>query len=224
MSSAASLWNHKHQDCSSLHFSRFSLWPAKDLIHAGIRLQSSSLCTLWRNMHASQSHSRKRLMALVMLRMQALCDMGFSAIDIITTLFRIVRNFNMHEFLKLEYIRVGYRMHLLLLPPSGSGPAEGLATCFMACFAMSGLMLLSCRFVQSRNIMHTGTHWHISHGGMKSGVNAFSFRHWQFCALHSLCRADRPRLAFVCHWYEERSALARQDPLSPCCVTIFCGL
>ena len=39
--------------------------------------------------------------------MQALCDMGFSAIDIITTLFRIVRNFTMHEFLKPEYIRVG---------------------------------------------------------------------------------------------------------------------
>ncbi|KAK9864520.1 hypothetical protein WJX84_004476 [Apatococcus fuscideae] len=41
--------------------------------------------------------------------MRALCDMGFSAIDIITTLFRIVRNFTMHEFLKLEYIReVGF--------------------------------------------------------------------------------------------------------------------
>ncbi len=39
---------------------------------------------------------------------QALCDMGFSAIDIITTLFRIVRNYNMHEFLKLEFIRVSH--------------------------------------------------------------------------------------------------------------------
>lgn len=38
---------------------------------------------------------------------QALCDMGYSASDIITTLFRVVRNFGgMNEYLKLEYIKV----------------------------------------------------------------------------------------------------------------------
>lgn len=39
---------------------------------------------------------------------QALCDMGYSASDIITTLFRVVRNYGgMNEYLKLEYIKVG---------------------------------------------------------------------------------------------------------------------
>lgn len=39
--------------------------------------------------------------------MRALCDMGYSASDIITILFRVVRNYNagMTEFLKLEYIK-----------------------------------------------------------------------------------------------------------------------
>ncbi|KAK9823633.1 hypothetical protein WJX72_004352 [[Myrmecia] bisecta] len=41
--------------------------------------------------------------------MRALCDLGYSAMDIITTVFRVVRNFNMDEFLKLEFIReVGF--------------------------------------------------------------------------------------------------------------------
>lgn len=38
---------------------------------------------------------------------QALCDLGYSAMDIITTLFRVVRNYQTEEFLKLEFIRVG---------------------------------------------------------------------------------------------------------------------
>ena len=38
--------------------------------------------------------------------LQALCDLGYSAMDIITTLFRVVRNYNMQEFLKLEFIKV----------------------------------------------------------------------------------------------------------------------
>ena len=41
---------------------------------------------------------------------QALCDMGYSASDIITILFKVVRNStSMHEFVKLEYIKVGGR-------------------------------------------------------------------------------------------------------------------
>ena len=40
---------------------------------------------------------------------QALCDMGYSASDIITILFRVVRNFaGMNEYLKLEYVKVGH--------------------------------------------------------------------------------------------------------------------
>ena len=40
--------------------------------------------------------------------LQALCDLGYSAMDIITTVFRVVRNYDMHEFLKLEFIKVIY--------------------------------------------------------------------------------------------------------------------
>lgn len=35
-----------------------------------------------------------------------LCDLGYSAMDIITTLFRVVRSFKAEEFMKLEYIKV----------------------------------------------------------------------------------------------------------------------
>lgn len=38
--------------------------------------------------------------------MKQLYDLGYSATDIITTLFRVVKNYDMAEFLKLEYIRV----------------------------------------------------------------------------------------------------------------------
>ena len=48
--------------------------------------------------------------------MKALCDMGYSASDIITILFRVVRNNqNMHEFLKLEYIKVIGFCHMRIL-------------------------------------------------------------------------------------------------------------
>jgi replication factor C subunit 2/4 len=39
--------------------------------------------------------------------MMSLCSMGYSAMDIITTVFRVVRNYDMEEFLKLEFIKVG---------------------------------------------------------------------------------------------------------------------
>jgi len=40
--------------------------------------------------------------------LQALWDQGYSATDIISILFRVVRNNGqLHEFLKLEYIKVG---------------------------------------------------------------------------------------------------------------------
>lgn len=40
--------------------------------------------------------------------MRALCDMGYSASDIITILFRVVRSLpQLNEYLKLEYIKVG---------------------------------------------------------------------------------------------------------------------
>ena len=41
-----------------------------------------------------------------MVALQVLCDLGYSDMDIITTLFRVVRNFQAEEFLKLEFIRV----------------------------------------------------------------------------------------------------------------------
>lgn len=48
--------------------------------------------------------------------MKALCDMGYSASDIITILFRVIRNHqNLHEFLKLEYIKVVGFCHMRIL-------------------------------------------------------------------------------------------------------------
>jgi replication factor C subunit 2/4 len=38
--------------------------------------------------------------------LKQLHDLGYSATDIITTLFRVVKNYEMVEFLKLEFIRV----------------------------------------------------------------------------------------------------------------------
>lgn len=39
--------------------------------------------------------------------MQKICDLGYSAMDIIQTFFRVVKNDpRMPEFLKLEFIRV----------------------------------------------------------------------------------------------------------------------
>lgn len=75
---------------------------------------------------------------------QALCDMGYSASDIITTLFRVVRNFGgMNEYLKLEYIKVGRRGDEDWLGPrpgggcglhsaarvGGGWPGSGSSTC-----------------------------------------------------------------------------------------------
>lgn len=40
--------------------------------------------------------------------LKQLYDLGYSASDIITTLFRVVKNYEMVEFLKLEYIRVSF--------------------------------------------------------------------------------------------------------------------
>jgi len=37
--------------------------------------------------------------------MKGLCDMGYSAMDIITTLFKVARNSDLQEFLKLEYLK-----------------------------------------------------------------------------------------------------------------------
>lgn len=48
---------------------------------------------------------------------QALCDMGYSASDIITTLFRVVKSSpGMNEYLKLEYIKVRRRHAALPCP------------------------------------------------------------------------------------------------------------
>ena len=41
--------------------------------------------------------------------MTELWNLGYSATDIITTLFRVVRNLDMQEYLKLEYIKVGQK-------------------------------------------------------------------------------------------------------------------
>lgn len=57
----------------------------------------SLLCVPW---NAAQFHA-------TCLASQVLCDSGYSSMDIITTLFRVTRNSDMVEFLKLEYLKVG---------------------------------------------------------------------------------------------------------------------
>ena len=44
---------------------------------------------------------------LLYMCVQVLCDLGYSATDIITTLFRVTKNADAHEFVKLEFLRVG---------------------------------------------------------------------------------------------------------------------
>ena len=56
--------------------------------------------TIWDNQPASKLPPESAV------AMQVLCDLGYSAMDIITTLFRVVRSFKAEEFLKLEYIKV----------------------------------------------------------------------------------------------------------------------
>jgi Replication factor C C-terminal domain len=53
-------------------------------------------------------HATKQLREAICatLRMQVLFDQGYSAMDIITTMFRVVRNYDLPEFVKLEYIKV----------------------------------------------------------------------------------------------------------------------
>jgi len=46
--------------------------------------------------------------------LQKLFDSGYSAIDIITTVFRVTRNSNIPEFLKLEFLKVRHPPQLLV--------------------------------------------------------------------------------------------------------------
>lgn len=66
-----------------------------------------SFCSCWLSLGTpkgcSSSLSPDAYMGMCV---QELCKLGYSAMDIITTLFRIVRSFGMDEYLKLEYIKV----------------------------------------------------------------------------------------------------------------------
>eukprot|EP00249_Psilotum_nudum_P036657 c8306_g1_i1 orf=221-1222(+) len=64
--------------------------------------------------------------------MKQLFDLGYSASDIVTTLFRVVKNYDMPEFLKLEYIKeVGFA-HMRI--------ADGVGTLLQ----LSGLLAKLC--------------------------------------------------------------------------------
>lgn len=68
--------------------------------------------------------------------MQDLYALGYAASDIITTVFRVVRNFEMQEYLKLEFMReVGYCQMRI---------AEGVASQLQ----MSGLLAKLCLLAQ----------------------------------------------------------------------------
>ena len=40
--------------------------------------------------------------------LKQLYDLGYSPTDIITTLFRVIKNYDMEEYLKLEFMKVVY--------------------------------------------------------------------------------------------------------------------
>ncbi|GFH18182.1 DNA replication factor C complex subunit 2, partial [Haematococcus lacustris] len=66
--------------------------------------------------------------------MKTLCDSGYSSMDIITTLFRVVRNSDLAEFLKLEFLKeVGF-CHMRI----GDGVNSRLQ--------LSGLLAKLCRY------------------------------------------------------------------------------
>lgn len=44
-------------------------------------------------------------------RLDQIWKQGFAAVDIITTLFKVVKSFEMAEFLKLEFIKVSFKLH-----------------------------------------------------------------------------------------------------------------
>lgn len=44
--------------------------------------------------------------------LKQLYDLGYSPTDIITTLFRIIKNYDMAEVLKLEFLKVKYLFRL----------------------------------------------------------------------------------------------------------------
>ena len=47
-------------------------------------------------------------------------DLGYSATDIITTLFRVIKNYDMPEYLKLEFIRETGFAHMRISDGVGS--------------------------------------------------------------------------------------------------------
>lgn len=53
-------------------------------------------------------------------RLKSLYDLGYSATDIITTLFRVIKNYDMPEYLKLEFIRETGFAHMRISDGVGS--------------------------------------------------------------------------------------------------------
>eukprot|EP01018_Ginkgo_biloba_P012607 Gb_10902 [translate_table: standard] len=53
-------------------------------------------------------------------RLKKLYDLGYSATDIITTLFRVIKNYDIPEYLKLEFIRETGFAHMRISDGVGS--------------------------------------------------------------------------------------------------------
>lgn len=67
---------------------------------------------------------------------QGLYNLGYAASDIITTVFRVVRNYEMQEYMKLEFMReVGFCQMRI---------AEGVSSQLQ----MSGLLAKLCQLAQ----------------------------------------------------------------------------
>ncbi|CAI9093968.1 OLC1v1029592C1 [Oldenlandia corymbosa var. corymbosa] len=52
--------------------------------------------------------------------LKQLCDLGYSPTDIITTLFRVIKNYDMAEYLKLEFMKETGFAHMRILDGVGS--------------------------------------------------------------------------------------------------------
>lgn len=75
--------------------------------------------------------------------LKQLYDLGYSASDIITTLFRVVKNYDMVEYLKLEYIRVSFTFYPFQSPQFHK-VMDLIISCCMECWSAVWIQNYTC--------------------------------------------------------------------------------
>ena len=82
-------------------------------------------------------------------------DLGYSLTDIITTLFRVVKNYDMAEYLKLEMLKVISQPCDFLLKETGSGSCFVTALGLLKMQSISPLLIkIFCLFAQETGFAH----------------------------------------------------------------------